>query len=197
MHYFKTALMGIFLLSSAGIQAADESGNFVYKGAGITSCSDFVSARKQGGNTYFMYGGWIEGFISGANLYEQATYDLLPWQNTDLLAASLAKYCTSQPDEPFHRAVTRMMQSLYAQRLQSSSPIVVLKSDENSVAVYKEVIVRMQKRLTEKGHYTGESHGVFDQATRDAVLAFQAARGIQATGLPDMVTLVHLMSGSD
>jgi len=197
MQFFKTAVLGLVLLGSAGTQAADESGNFVYKGAGINSCADFVSARKQGGNTYFMYGGWIEGFISGANLYEENTFDLLPWQSTDLLAASLAKYCGSHPNEPFHRAVTRMMQSLYPQRLQSSSPIVVVKSDENRVAAYKAVIVRMQERLTEKGHYTGESHGVFDQATRDAVLAFQAAHGIQATGLPDMVTLVHLMSESD
>jgi len=191
--YAAALLLGGSLASLAF--GADTDGNYAIKGAGNTTCKDFLAARSERGQRYFLYGGWIEGFLSAANLYEQETFDIVPWQNTDVLASALATHCKGRERTPFHIAVSRVMQSQFPDRLKSRSSIVGMESGGQAVALYAEVLLRVQEKLKGLGHYAAEPSGVDDSATRAALRSFQVAKGIKATGLPDQVTLIYLLTG--
>ncbi len=55
-------------------------------------------------------------------------------------------------------------------------------------------VTALQERLIELGYMTEEANGVYDDATREAVLLFQTENDLLATGIADQVTLSVLMS---
>ena len=60
--------------------------------------------------------------------------------------------------------------------------------------MYSEVIRRMQDALKKQGVYPGQVNGVWDKETQLSVAGYQAAVGLQDTGLPDPLTLWLLFS---
>lgn len=52
----------------------------------------------------------------------------------------------------------------------------------------------MQQRLIEYGYFTGQSDGVFGDATQMAVQRFQMVNGLPVTGVADGLTLMRLMA---
>lgn len=52
----------------------------------------------------------------------------------------------------------------------------------------------MQQRLIEYGYFTGQSDGVFGDATQMAVQRFQMVNGLPVTGIADGMTLMRLMA---
>ena len=65
----------------------------------------------------------------------------------------------------------------YLQALAGRYPAEALKSGDTGDAVRD-----MQSALRELGYYGGEADGVFGDGTRRAVMAFQTANGLAATG---------------
>jgi hypothetical protein len=189
-----TTLLVLLAVAASPAFAADNDGHYAVKGAGNTTCQDFLAARAEGGQRYFLYGGWIEGFLSAANLYEENTFDIVPWQNTDVLATALAAHCRGRDDTPFHLAVARVMQSEFPDRLKERSALVGMESGDKAVAVYAQVLRRLQERLRTLGHYDAAPTGADDAATREALRSFQQAQDLEATGLPDQVTLIYLFT---
>lgn len=181
--------------SFGSVFAADGHGRFVVKGAGMTSCAQFVDAAAQRGAAFVSYAGWLEGFVSAVNRYEEQTYDLVSWQGTELLMASLANYCSRHPAVSFHDAAIRLANQLRATVLQEKSPLVAvpLADGDDSVVLYAVVIERVQHRLSATGLYSGEAHGRFDAPTRTAIREFQVSRQLPPTGEPDQATLAHLL----
>ena len=55
-------------------------------------------------------------------------------------------------------------------------------------------VTRMQERLIELGYLQEEASGVYDAATKEAVLLFQEENQLLETGIADQVTLDILMS---
>ena len=55
-------------------------------------------------------------------------------------------------------------------------------------------VTALQERLIELGYLAEEANGVYDDATREAVLLFQTENALLATGIADQVTLSVLMS---
>lgn len=55
-----------------------------------------------------------------------------------------------------------------------------------------DLIQRIQARLRALGHDPGPADGLLSGRTRAAIIAFQAARGLVADGIPGPVTLSHL-----
>ena len=55
-------------------------------------------------------------------------------------------------------------------------------------------VTRLQERLIELGYLTGEPSGVYDEATADAVLRYQKANWLFATGIADDITLESIFS---
>jgi peptidoglycan hydrolase-like protein with peptidoglycan-binding domain len=68
-------------------------------------------------------------------------------------------------------------------RLRSSAPV-----DPN-------IVVSAQRALSRYGYDPGPADGMFNASTRDAVLQFQRARGIRATGELDSQTVAALGVG--
>lgn len=189
---FACLVLAMLLIAPMRVPAADGEGRFAVKSVGTASCLSFVEARKKGGEGYALYGGYLGGYVSAYNQLVDQTFDLTPFQNADTLAHMMAGYCSKHPDENFAAALWRLVALLRPARLVESSPEVRAESDGRELSVYAETLRRAQDRLRELGHYAGESHGRFDVATRDAIVAYQAGAGLGRTGLPDQATLFRL-----
>lgn len=181
------------LLVAGSVHASDEEGRAAVKGAGAASCADFVKERKAESRLYYMFGGWINGYVTAYNQTTADTFDIVPWQSTDLLAGMLDGHCKKNPDQPFIYAVNAMLQSLKGQRLTEKSEVVEVSSGDHSVAIYEAMLRRVQSRLAERDHYNGSVDGVFGPKTAAAIRAYQQAQQLPQTGVPDQKTLVVLM----
>lgn len=192
------ALLGVVLGTSAvGIAgAATEDGAFRVRGAGIATCGQYVEAAEARGAEFVSFAGWVDGYLSAMNRTEEGYYDLVPWQGTELLLASLARYCEQRPDQAFHIAVINLAQSLLPGAIRQQPEIVGIEAtdSETSVALYDVVIRRLQAALRIRGFYEGELSGEYTDATRKAVSAFQSSVGLPATGMPDQKTLASLLN---
>ena len=78
----------------------------------------------------------------------------------------------------------------YLQALAGRYPAEGLKSGDTGESVRD-----MQSALRELGYYEGEADGVFGDGTRRAVMAFQTANGLAATGEADRAMLLLLHEG--
>jgi hypothetical protein len=186
--------MGLSLLSawSGPGRAADSDGQFAALGAGTATCQRFLDAREARSDEYFLFGGWLEGYLSARNQTADDTFTLVPWQSVDVLAGFLAQHCRRNPDERFLNAVATMTAALHPQRLEQSSERVVVAVGLARQEFFRATLARLQLRLRQEGLYEGPAEGDFDQATAAAVQAFQSREGLQATGFPDQLTLYKL-----
>ena len=189
-------MAAVLTLAMAGVApnlpAADKDGKFAALGAGIANCSRFIEARQARSNEYFLFGGWIDGYLSAQNQVQTDTYSLVPWQSVDLLASSLADYCREHPQEPFLRAVTTMAAALRPQRLEIASERIAVTVGQLKQDFFRETLRRMQERLAARGYFNGEVNGDFGKDSAAALGAFQRDQGINVTGFPDQLTLFRL-----
>ncbi|MEM8798990.1 MAG: peptidoglycan-binding protein [Pseudomonadota bacterium] len=191
-------LLSVFLVTPQAF-AADADGQIAVKGAGIASCERFLKAREERSQDYFMFGGWMEGFITAMNTYEEDTFDLVPWQRSDLLAAITASYCRKNPEKTFYQALVKVANTLGPQRLDARSELILVGENETGkgLPIYSDILMRAQNRLTDLGHDTGGADGQFGPGTKTAILAFQKEMGLKQTGLPDQPTLIKLFLQSE
>ena len=182
----------LFLCFSASARASDEAQNFAVKGAGLASCSDYLQARQNNTSAFYQFGGWINGYLTGLNQLSPKTYDLAPWQASDLLAGVILRNCRENPQQRFVETVAAMVASLKDQRLLVKSPLVEARVGETRVRIYREQLRRVQEKLAESGLYQGERDGIFNNRTEDGLRAYQKASRLEETGLPDQATLLAL-----
>lgn len=185
-------LLLVLALTALQLPAADKDGKFAALGAGVASCSRFLEAREARSSEYFLFGGWIDGYLSAQNQTATETYSLVPWQSVDLLASSLADYCRTHPEEPFLRAVTSMAAALRPQRLEVSSERISVTVGQLKQDFFRETLRRMQMRLAELGYFKGEVNGDFGKDSAAALGAFQRDQNIAISGFPDQLTLFRL-----
>ncbi len=184
-------LLGALLMPlSSG--AHDEKGRFALKGAGMIGCKHFVQQLQDRTKEFYAYAGWIEGYLTGVNAYQKDTFDIAPWQNTKVLALMVANYCKQHPDEAFGLAVRKLAQVLLPYRLEERSTLVVARNGDKAMRLYGAVVRQVQEALRKERLYKGSVTGDYDEATRNAVLAYQKKMGLQQTGLPDAPTLMRL-----
>lgn len=181
------------LLSPLALQAADTEGNFAVKGAGLASCEQFVAERGEKSNLYWMFGGWLDGYLTAINQFAPDTYDIAPWESTDLLAALIENYCKQNPEQNFFSIANALAGRLMEDRLQTQSPPVEAKARGQSIRLYQETLRRAQQALKDRGHYTGTVDGLFGPQTQQAIEDFQRKQGLKVTGLPDQLTLLRLL----
>jgi peptidoglycan hydrolase-like protein with peptidoglycan-binding domain len=173
--------------------AADAEGRFMVKGGGRASCQIFLGAQQARSPEFVSLAGWIDGYLTALNQSEHATYDIAPWQGTELLLAAISSECRRDPAQSFHTAAFRVTESLRAARLIEHSELVTATVGETSVVLYREVVRRIQERLRLRGLFAAEPDGNYDGRTIEAMKAFQAEKELPVTGLPDQVTLARLL----
>ena len=180
-------------LVSVSAPAMDSSGMFAVKGPGATTCQSFLDTLQAGSEARYAYGGWLEGFLTAANLYLDQTYDLAAWESSPTLAALLANHCRNNPNLSFLNATRQMVVALQPDRIEKQSELVEVDNDGEVLRLYRETVARVQTRLAEIGLFEGEADGDLGEPTRAAIKAFQEQSSLQATGLPDQATLMSLM----
>jgi len=184
------------LLVPATALGADKDGRFAVKGAGLGNCQAFVAAHKDKTNAYFVFGGWLDGYMTAVNKYSSDTFDIVSWESTELLAALINNHCQKNPNDNYFRVVDSMLVLLKEDRLRESSPLVSAEVDDRTVKVYRSTLRRIQLALRDLGHYDGAVDGQFGPKTQAAIAAYQKSQGMEPSGLPLQLTLLKLLRPS-
>jgi len=180
------------LLVPGALPAADTSGEFAVDGVGSRPCSDFTEAQATNPDLVIAFAGWTTGFITGVNVFRQQTFDLTPFQPTELLLGKMAKYCAANPDEAYVNALGKLVASLMPGRLQTGSELVRAGVGDKAVFVYRSVLEDVHARLVTDGFALSLDQAEFDTAFAEALVRYQAAKGLPQTGLPDLATMNSL-----
>jgi len=104
-------------LMSLEARAADSGGQFAVKGIGGNTCEGFITAKSESSDAYWMFLGWLDGYMTGINQYSPETYDITPWQSQNLLAALFKKFCAKNPGANFFAVANKMVVELRDDRL--------------------------------------------------------------------------------
>lgn len=180
-------------LSAAPSFAADTNGNFAIKGAGLQTCEKFTTAFEEQNTDIMLYGGWIDGYLTGKNQHVNGVFDLASWQNTQTLLGLTKSACAQLPaDTQFMSAFDKVVRVLFDTQLDVASEITGLKSGTKQSFVYKATLEQMQSALAGLGYEVGADQGVFDATTAASLQAFQKDKNLPVSGLPDQRTLFEL-----
>ncbi len=171
--------------------SADSASSYAIKGVGIASCSHFIKSAKAQDKLYFIYGGWVDGFVTASNQHLRETFDLTPWQSTGLLLKIAESICAQNPKMQFHQAINKIKVELAKQRLDKGENYVDIANNKKYV-YQEEVIRRMKQMLKNKKHYSGPINAEYDENMKIAVKSFQKSIKQSQTGLPDQGTLFEL-----
>ncbi len=189
-NFLKIGIIGAVALGASGSAFADDANSrFAVKGAGTKSCADFSAARAAENTDAYLYAGWVDGYLTGLNQFTPTTYDLAPWQTTDLILFKLDKYCAVMPDETFINALTGLAKILAPDRLPSESKIVSVRNGGQSIFVYEAMLPIIKQRLQEEGVAPDIKAALFTKRTANALLRYQAKHKLTQSGLPDQATL--------
>ncbi|GGY43544.1 peptidoglycan-binding domain-containing protein [Parvularcula lutaonensis] len=191
-------LLAATAISAAGIsgaQAGDAEGRYAVKGIGLMPCQTFVQAAQAGqGPEVALAMSWLSGYLTAANMLLDGTYDLVSWQNEAILANALVQTCAALPDQPLAVAATQVIRTLGPDRVATAEQPERIVVGDNQTALYPSVVRKLQQALKDAGQNVTVD-GDFGPGTRTAITAYQNARGIEATGFPDPVTLISLFAG--
>ena len=189
---FVPAILPAVLLSF-GVSAADGEGKFAAKGAGRKSCEAFNQAYQSKSNEYYLYGGWIEGYVSAFNSFQKETYDITPWQTTELMMFFISKHCEKQPETRILTAVNTMLSSFAATRLTKESDLVEVNLKNSKSYFYAETLLAVREALHGQGYDVDVGETSFDEKLVKAILSYQKSKGLTQSGFPDQQTLVNLL----
>ncbi len=194
MRFLFLPLSFLGFLLSLQVNATDSKGNFAVEGVGKLTCQQYLAIRENSPDAFREYAGWIDGYLSALNQYLPATFDLVPWQRTDLLQLSVARLCEKSREMPFFRAVDILAKGLSEKRLieQSDRVEFAVSGADQTFFVYKEILRQAQQELIRQGYLKGAADGVLGEQTKKAFLAYQKDHDILTTGLPDQLTLFGL-----
>lgn len=186
------ALM-VLMMMAAVAHGDDSRGMFSVKGVGTVDCAHYLNARKDQGEEYLLFAGYLGGYMTAYNQLSSETFDILPWQTVETLLGLLANYCSKQPNRNYAVAVSELVKMLTANRLEVASEVMEARTKQGSVKIYRETLRRVQVKLTDLGHYKGSPDGLFGPETLRGIEKFQKTKELKITGLPDQPTLFNLL----
>lgn len=194
----KTRLFALGLLAAPALSAAsaqDDTRQFAVEGSGMMTCERFINARADTTSPdYQRMIGFIEGYLSAANLYEPDTFDLTPWHNAAALDLIVENHCAQYPEDRLVGVTQRMVGGLRPFRVARFSRMLEVGDGQNRAFVYEAILRRAQAALQLRGLYSGPEDGTFTPALRDAFRDFQRSVGLNETGVPDPATLWKLLN---
>jgi hypothetical protein len=180
-------------LRAGPVHAADGQGRFVPKGIGRISCAEFskiLSEKKQPEIESMI--SWIAGYFTALNATSPDTFDLIPWQNENVMAELIARVCANNPQENFTNAVQQLASAFRPSRLAAREEPIEMKSGDNKARVHPSTIRESQATLIKLGLLTGSPDGSFGPKTKTAIEKFQEQAKIPKTGILDTDTLFAL-----
>ncbi len=188
----KHLILAASLLVATPVYSADKNNAYAIEGAGIAGCTHFLESAKKQDNNYFIFGGWIEGYFTASNQHISNTFDLSPWQSTQLLLKITESICKQNPSLKFNQVVSSIAMDMSNQRLDQGNKFIPINEGNTSYAFQEEVIIRIKQALKKKDFYNGNIDNQYDDSIKKAVKLFQKEVGQPETGLPDQGTLYEL-----
>lgn len=181
------------LLVSLSAQAADQNGHFSVRGVGLLECAAFNQERERKSTAYQMIGGWLDGYVTGANASLPHTYDILSYQSTELIAEVIHRHCLDNPQHRLFEVVTAITAKKLPERVQASTPLNKIVVGDLETFLYAATVNRLQQKLVAQGYLAEDAvTDQFSPTTAKALAAFQQAHAFQGTGFPDQATLWKL-----
>lgn len=191
--YFFIALLVSALCASAQVYAADKDGKFAVKGAGKRECAAFSKAFDDKSTDYYMYGGWLEGYLSSYNQVQDKAYDITPWQTTELMLFLLSKHCETNPKTKFLTAVNGLIKSFFPVRLKEESSMAKIAIKNTHAYYYSDVLKMVQNKLIQHKYFNKKADGNWSTDMLKGILQYQKQFNLTASGYPDQQTLTHML----
>lgn len=158
------------IISGGGTLTATVDTKKLYLRATPSSSGDSLALLERGAalTVTSRSGDWLAVTYNGQSGYISAQYVRLNGDGS------------SQPAEP---AAT-------------SAPASTPTDGALSVGSRGDAVKSLQQKLIDLGYLSGSADGVFGEGTKKALMAFQSAKGLTASGIADSATLSALGSGS-
>ncbi|TIX51548.1 peptidoglycan-binding domain-containing protein [Alteraurantiacibacter aquimixticola] len=173
----------------------EETRQFAVEGVGVLTCARFTQAREDRQSAeYQRMIGFIEGYLSAANLYEPNTFDLTPWHNAAAFDLILDSHCKDNPEDPLVSVTQRMVVGFRPLRVAQFSRLLEVGDSENRALVYETILRRAQAALSIRGLYSGPEDGQYSEELKEAFRQFQQETSLTPTGVPDPATLWTLLN---
>ena len=175
--------------------AADAKGDFAVRGAGRLACSELVDALETKDQRLTIFATWLEGYVTAANQFSDATFDSAPWQTTELLIALAGRSCAARANANVMDVVGRLIAEMRPLRLRERSPLVKIARPDEAQVHYRETVERVRARLIELG-YEFETTSIIGEKPQNEMeahlLDFQKQNGLPPSGRLDQHTLLNL-----
>jgi hypothetical protein len=185
-------IVSLMITFSLTAFSADKEGKFAVKGAGKRDCSNFLEAANKRNTDLYLYGGWLEGYLSSYNQFQTTNYDIVPWQTTELMLTLLQRHCKNNPEVKFLSAVNSLIKTLYPIRLETENELVRIDVNGAQTYFYVDILKRAKERLKKLNYITGDVTDKFTEQDATAFEQYQKAVGLKVTGIPDQFTLTSL-----
>jgi hypothetical protein len=189
---YGVALAALALASGPALPA-DASGQFAVRGAGFATCHHFLRAHELKAKEWYVFHGWLDGYLSAVNEKSTGTFDVAPWQSTELIAEVIRSTCQPDSKQHFFPLVRSVVLSFQKHALDSVEAKKAIEVGDNTALIYPSTVHQAQVALAGRGYFKGTPSGKFDAETQAAIEAFQAKHAIPVNGLPGPVTLWALL----
>ena len=110
MTHFAAIFALALVLLNGSAKAADADGLFMVEGAGGSSCERYGQAVAARDAAFIAYAGWIDGYLSAFNRYEQGVFDITAWQGTEILMAFQARKGVKETGNPDQLTLASLLQ---------------------------------------------------------------------------------------
>lgn len=182
-------------IATGGALAATETGQFAVRGLGSRPCGDLTAALAGETSASVMDAAalWTAGYVSHVNRSTPGVFEALPIVDNAVVARLALNICGSNPDVMFEAVLAQVIASFSQAALFEESALVRIGPDGASTTLRSLVFRKVQERLIGDGLLPpGSADGLYGPQSRQALIAFQEARGLAASGVPDSATLITM-----
>ena len=179
-------MVALTFANSAISFAADNAGDFVVKGVGVTNCAKFVKTAEQGGRQLSQYLGFVNGYTSAYNEFSEDTFDVWRWQTTDTILLLLLQHCQKHPESSFGAALATLTRYLGESRIGANVPVIRVGSPEAGFYVYEPVYSEILAALEKEGYEVSDPYA--------ALMSYKKDQNVADTTNLHQVLLLRLLS---
>jgi hypothetical protein len=175
--------------------AADAGHSFAVHGVGALTCSGLnATPAKDAPAMRGLLASWLLGYVTAMNRIQDVTYDATPVQDQYALVNMVAGVCGKHPNLPVETVAFAVLQTLEKAKLADASPEVTVTVGKLSTVLRKETLDKLQLFLVAQAYLpASQANGTFGPKTQAALVKFQTAQKLPATGLPDPATVVRAL----
>ena len=185
------AVTALLMLSNIAV-AADAAGNYVVRGMGAHTCADYMASVPSNPDYTQASLLWIEGYLTAHNRLAQETFDVSFLSETSEVAALLLSVCASNSNTRVEVVLAELLWALAPLRIEASSALIAFQEAGVTVMLRQSTLMRLQSLLKQKGYYKMAVDGLSGPGTVKALRRYQAAEGLNTSGVPDADTLIRL-----